>query len=340
MRNVLALLMVVLLIAAVAASPASAGDESVVNVVLLWMEGCPHCHDVLDNVLPPLQQEYGDQLNILLVELETIEDTEQLYRLGESAGLSKDQIGVPFLIIGGDVLVGSDQIHAHLANLLETYLAAGGAAIPAIPALLPFLPAGTETVDPSNTAAVLSLPEAENGYALAVVVLVGLVLSLGYTAVTLWRARQGVPAAEPAGWIQSALPVLAVAGLVVAGYLAYVETQAVTAVCGPVGDCNAVQTSAFAYLFGVPIGVLGVAGYLAILAVWAWGRWRANEKATLLVLGMSILGVLSSIYLTFLELFVIGAVCAWCLASAVLMALILLVSVRTAVPLLRRLPLA
>jgi uncharacterized membrane protein len=52
----------------------------------------------------------------------------------------------------------------------------------------------------------------------------------------------------------------------------------------------------------------------------------------LVVLGMSGLGVLFSIYLTYLEPFVIGAVCAWCLTSAVVMDLMLMVSVKTAMP--------
>jgi len=118
----------------------------------------------------------------------------------------------------------------------------------------------------------------------------------------------------------------------VAAYLAYVETQAVTAVCGPVGDCNAVQTSEYAYLFGVPIGVLGVMGYVAILAAWVWGKWQGDGRADLALLGMTVFGVPFSIYLTYLEPFVIGAVCAWCLTSAVVMTLLMLASVETAVP--------
>jgi uncharacterized membrane protein len=123
------------------------------------------------------------------------------------------------------------------------------------------------------------------------------------------------------------VPVLSLVGLAVAGYLAYVETQAAAAVCGPVGDCNAVQSSPYARLFGVPIGLIGVAGYVAILAVWAWGRRAAGAlPATLLVL-MSAFGVAFSIYLTYLELFVIRAVCMWCITSAVIMTLLLLVSI-------------
>ena len=66
MRKLLTPIVVVLLVTVAVISPALAQEEPVVNVVMLWMDGCPHCHDVLDNVLPPLRQQYGDQLNILI----------------------------------------------------------------------------------------------------------------------------------------------------------------------------------------------------------------------------------------------------------------------------------
>jgi uncharacterized membrane protein len=257
----------------------------------------------------------------------------------------RESIGVPFLLIGDAVLIGSGQIPAELPGLIEKHLAAGGVGWPPAAGLEWFLPqvkaevaaAGTPTT-PENAlpAEFASTAPTHDGFLLATLLLIGMVLALGYAALTLWRARQGAPVSEPPPWIQNTLPLLAVAGLIVASYLAYVETQAITAVCGPVGDCNAVQTSEYAYLFGIPIGVLGVAGYLAILIVWAWGRWRANDAAMLVLLGMSGLGVLFSIYLTYLEPFVIGAVCAWCLTSAVVMTLLLLMSVETAVPRLAR----
>jgi uncharacterized membrane protein len=116
----------------------------------------------------------------------------------------------------------------------------------------------------------------------------------------------------------------------VAGYLAYVETTQVKAVCGPVGDCNTVQQSEYARLFGIlPIGVMGLAGYVGILAAWLVARFvKTNlaDLASLALFGMTAFGTLFSIYLTFLEPFVIGATCAWCLTSAILMTVLMLLS--------------
>jgi uncharacterized membrane protein len=129
-------------------------------------------------------------------------------------------------------------------------------------------------------------------------------------------------AALPA-WL---LPVVAVGGLMVAVYLAYVEIRQVEATCGAVGDCNTVQSSEYAHLFGVlPIGVLGVIGNVAILLAWTLSHLendRLVNFAHVALLGMTLFGVLFSTYLTFLEPFIIGATCIWCLTSAVNMALL------------------
>ncbi len=129
------------------------------------------------------------------------------------------------------------------------------------------------------------------------------------------------------------IPILSVLGLGVAFYLTYVETQNVAAVCGPVGDCNAVQSSPFAKLFGVlPVGLMGALGYIGIIVMWFLARSDGaySRIGALLMFGMALFGVLFTIYLTYLELFVINAVCIWCLSSAVLMALILILSVAPA----------
>jgi uncharacterized membrane protein len=131
-------------------------------------------------------------------------------------------------------------------------------------------------------------------------------------------------------WQKWAIPVSIIGGLAVAGYLTFIEATAAPIMCGPTGGCADVQNSRYAILFGVlPVGVLGLIGYLAIFAgwiVWQFGSPATQKLGALSIWGMCIFGVLFSIYLTFLEPFVIGATCMWCISSAVLMIILLLIS--------------
>jgi uncharacterized membrane protein len=166
------------------------------------------------------------------------------------------------------------------------------------------------------------------GNGLAIVVLFGMIGSVAAVAVVSRRAP--INQAQSA-WREWAIPVLCLIGLAVAGYLTYVEAAQVAAVCGPVGDCNTVQQSEYARLFGrLPIGVLGLIGYVAIIVAWGierWGRAPLDRLAAFALVIMTFGGMLFSIYLTFLEPFVIGATCAWCLTSAVLMTALLWLTV-------------
>jgi len=157
------------------------------------------------------------------------------------------------------------------------------------------------------------------GNGLAILVLTGMVAAALRSVVVLRKWR---PAART-GHFDWANPLLALAGLSVAAYLAHVEVRGIEAVCGPVGDCNTVQQSQYAHLFGVlPIGVLGVLGFGAIFTTWCvrrFGTGHTSSCAAAALLAMTGLGTLFSIYLTFLEPFVIGATCLWCLSSAVIM---------------------
>lgn len=157
------------------------------------------------------------------------------------------------------------------------------------------------------------------GNGLSIVILIGMLVSAIGGGVIFRRSSGAMPLK---GW-DWLIPALCIIGLGVAGYLSYVETAKVEAVCGPVGDCNTVQQSKYAVLFGIlPIGVLGMLGYVMILLSWGSARLadrRTAAYASLAMLGMTSFGLAFSIYLTFLEPFVIGATCAWCLTSAVIM---------------------
>ena len=164
------------------------------------------------------------------------------------------------------------------------------------------------------------------GNTLSVLVLFGMLGAILWV-ILYFTQKDGTPTVMNAHWL---VPVLCIVGFFVAGYLAYVETAQVSAVCGPVGDCNTVQQSEYARLFGIfPIGVIGLVGYTIILLAWLAARLGRNgvkNLGALALLGMAFAGTLFSIYLTFLEPFVIGATCAWCLTSAVLMTILMLLS--------------
>jgi uncharacterized membrane protein len=174
---------------------------------------------------------------------------------------------------------------------------------------------------------------ASNGFTLAIVILIGMAIAVVYTFIAMVWGIQHPPRSRPQ-WVEYLTPALIVIGMGVSGYLTYIEITASTAVCGPLGDCNAVNTSSYARLFGVlPIGVMGLIGYIAILTAWLWGRFRSDKLASsmpLILFGLSLFGTLFSISLTYLEPFVIGAVCMWCLASAIIMTALLLLSINPA----------
>lgn len=180
----------------------------------------------------------------------------------------------------------------------------------------------------SNTTA--SATAHSNGFTLAIVIMVLMAAALLYSLIALWR---GAAFALPA-WADWLVPALIVIGIGVAGYLAYVETQSVEAICGPVGDCNIVQQSRYAKLFDIlPVGVLGLLGYLGLIAAWLARRLlpKLEKLAAISFLGMAFFAVIFSLYLTYLEPFVIKAVCIWCLSSAVIATLLLLLGTPPAV---------
>lgn len=168
-----------------------------------------------------------------------------------------------------------------------------------------------------------------DGLILAWIILIGMVLALIYTGLAVWRGLGGDPLPTWPPTLTLAIPILAVIGLAVAGYLAYVELARVNAVCGPVGDCNAVQNSPFSKLLGIPLGIVGLAGYGLILIAWWWSRQPNapyQQQMSVVIFCAALFSVIFAIYLTSVEIFVINAVCIWCLTSAVLVTLILLAS--------------
>jgi uncharacterized membrane protein len=392
----------VLLGAAPVGLPTAARAQTV-HAVLFHSPTCPHCRQVISQDLPVFFDVYGGApevtggapglalvsngtLAILFVDAANPAGGPLFDASFESHTVGAERRGVPRMIVGDEVMIGSLEIPGRLHGIIRAGLAKGGIPWPRIPGLdqatarlehpgviapqtaqTPQRPDSARAADttapapgqrppaavhaapaesaaiagttaPADTAA--SRPAASaleaigtesettigqrfrrdpigNGLAL---------LGLGLMVLTLAAVGSGVPARvgprEPGLW----LPLLAVAGAGVAAYLTYVETSGATAICGPVGDCNTVQQSAYATLFGVlPVGALGLAGYGLVIILWVLGqdgRPTASLARRLLV-AAALIGTLFSVYLTVLEPFVIGATCMWCLTSAVVMTALL-----------------
>jgi uncharacterized membrane protein len=112
------------------------------------------------------------------------------------------------------------------------------------------------------------------------------------------------------------LGALAVVGLLISAYLSWVHYVGVVPVCvGGSGGCKTVQTSSYATIFGVPVAVIGLVGYSGLLL----SASLRGEVGVYLGFLVALVGTLFSAYLTYLELFVIHAICEWCVASAAVM---------------------
>lgn len=131
------------------------------------------------------------------------------------------------------------------------------------------------------------------------------------------------------GWRETATALLSVVGLVDSLYLAFIKLTNNTTACAGIGDCDAVNNSRYAEVAGIPIALIGVLGYLAILAALAAERrWpQAAWTLRLGIFGMALAGALYSAYLTYIEVAVLDAICPFCVVSAVCMVGILILSV-------------
>jgi uncharacterized membrane protein len=126
---------------------------------------------------------------------------------------------------------------------------------------------------------------------------------------TLWRA----------------MVVLAMLGLAVAAYLTYIHYAGIKPLCGKGGgSCEIVQTSQYSRLAGVPVALIGLLGYVAIL-----GSLLApeGEQTRLASVAFTLIGFGFSAYLTYRELFSIHHLCEWCLSSAIIVTILALLSI-------------
>lgn len=371
--------------------------------VLFYSPTCGHCHKVITEDLPPLFEKYGEQLQIIGINVNTEDGQSLFHSFFDSWQIPKTKQVVPILVVDDIVMVGSLEIPQQLPGVIEKGLESGGIEWPDIPGLEEILeniesesqakeqdqviPTDTEesqvketqtldlietdtpesldgeiaeNINESLEPTIVSTDETDQlaqnesvsesqqidsekystiaipfdeeitvmdrfkqdlaGNSVAVVVLVAMVVSVIWGLIKVIRTSS----IENPDWSRF-IPLLSVLGLVIAGYLSFIEVTHAEAFCGPVGDCNSVQQSPYAVILGfLPIGVLGLIGFAAILISWILKRYGPdswNQALSMLIWAMALFGVIFSIYLTYLEPFVIGATCMWCISSAIIITL-------------------
>ena len=304
-------------------------DAPAVRALLFYDSGTPQGRDLFAFYLPALQSRYRSRLQVSGIDVSQPAGAQAYQAATGRWDLPVSREGLPAAVVGDQTLVGLLAIAQGLGDRFETLAQTPGSARwPNLPELEPLISAGvqhaaervaSEGVSPSSDTAGpgpfggRSLSDRiANG--LAVVVLICMVLALIHGLVRVWRSDGRPGQATP-----TVLLVVLLVGLGISAYTAYTAIAHVSLVCGPIGSCGEVQDSEYAKIFGIPMGVLGLNGYLLILVSWLLARRLSPEGGgwNWLPWAVALFGVLFSLRLTALEPFVIGATCVWCLGSAV-----------------------
>jgi uncharacterized membrane protein len=122
--------------------------------------------------------------------------------------------------------------------------------------------------------------------------------------------------------LRIAIGAVCLIGIGVAGYLTYTHYEGLKVLCLSSGGCETVQQSVYSKLAGVPVAVLGLAGYIGILL----SLFVRNDLGRAAGFGLALVGFLFSAYLTYREIFTIKAICQWCVSSAILMTILVILT--------------
>ena len=125
-------------------------DTPVVHAVLFWLETCPVCHEVRDEIFPALQHKYGEQLHITTIEISSPANYETYLAAVERYDIPPERQRVPALVVGNTCLVGAFEIGNQFEGLIQTHLSEGGVGCPPIPGLEAVAGPVAEAPEPSE----------------------------------------------------------------------------------------------------------------------------------------------------------------------------------------------
>ena len=131
-------------------------------------------------------------------------------------------------------------------------------------------------------------------------------------------------------WLYRASIVITLIGLAVSIYMTIFKLTDNESMCIGNGGCSIVNNSPYAVIYGIPVAAFGVGGYLAILVVIILETKAGNffkQNATMFTFGLTLIGFLFTLYLIYLEIFVIKALCPFCLTSQAAMTVLFILSI-------------
>lgn len=119
-----------------APSPSAAASPTgqaagVVRMLFFYSPTCPHCHDIITNYFPVLDAKYGDRIEVYALNVQDPASYGLLLAIGEKAGLPENQRGgVPAMLVGEELFIGSNMIRQYVEGTIDRYLAQGGVDLP------------------------------------------------------------------------------------------------------------------------------------------------------------------------------------------------------------------
>jgi uncharacterized membrane protein len=130
-------------------------------------------------------------------------------------------------------------------------------------------------------------------------------------------------------WLYRISIALALLGLVVSIYMTIFKLTENKNMCLGNGGCSVVNSSKYAEVYGIPVAVLGIVGYLAILGALLLEKQNPffNNNGAMMLFGLALVGFLFTLYLIYVELQLIHALCPFCVTSQITMTLLFIFSV-------------
>ena len=113
-------------------------QQPVVHMLLFYSTDCPHCRDIIEDFLPEVKKQFGDQLEITTLDIgQDVDNYRWMFALEKEYGVPEQEAGIPEVFIGDKVLIGGTEIREQLVGIIQEYLDAGGVDYPPTPVPIP-----------------------------------------------------------------------------------------------------------------------------------------------------------------------------------------------------------